>query len=82
MDKKIVEKEAIIANYPTGNLSYLKIGIKYGIDFRLIHSWVMRYPGKKRKYSPKPKEQKEEEFPLSNEVKQLQRELRKELNKK
>ncbi|TAF44402.1 MAG: hypothetical protein EAZ64_06980 [Sphingobacteriales bacterium] len=77
MDKKIVEKEAIVAEYLTGNLSYRKIGIKYGIDFRLIHSWVMSYQGKKRKHSPKPKEQKEEEVPLSNEVKQLQQELRK-----
>ena len=77
MDKKAIEKEAIIAEYLTGNLSYRKIGIKYGIDFRLIHSWVMSYQGKKRKHTPKPKEQKVEEAPLSNEVKQLQQELRK-----
>jgi transposase-like protein len=77
MDKKAIEKEAIVAEYLTGNLSYRKIGIKYGIDFRIIHSWVMSYQGKKRKHSPKPKEQKEEEVPLSNEVKQLQQELRK-----
>ncbi|MBS1775019.1 MAG: transposase [Bacteroidetes bacterium] len=77
MDKKIIEKEAIIAEYLTGNTSYRKIGIKYGIDFRLIHSWVMKYQGKKRTGAPKPKDKKEEEVPLSNEVKQLQRELRK-----
>ena len=77
MDKKAIEKEAIIAEYLTGNLSYRKIGIKYGIDFRLIHSWVMSYQGKKRKHTLKPKEQKVEEAPLSNEVKQLQQELRK-----
>jgi transposase-like protein len=77
MDKKAIEKEAIIAEYLTGNLSYRKIGIKYGIDFRLIHSWVMSYQGKKRKYIPKPEAQKLEETPLSNEVKQLQQELRK-----
>ena len=46
MDKKVVEKEAIIAEYLTGNSSYRKIGIKHGIDFRLIHSWVMKYQGK------------------------------------
>lgn len=77
MDKKAIEKEAVIADYMTGNLSYRKLGIKYGIDFRLIHSWVMKYQGKKRKSSPKPKEAKVAEAPLSNEVKQLQQELRK-----
>lgn len=77
MDKKVIEKEAIIAEYLTGNTSYRKIGIKYGIDFRLLHSWVMNYQGKKRKYTPKLKEQKAEEAPLSDEVKQLQQELRK-----
>jgi len=77
MDNKTIEKEAIIADYLTGNSSYRKLGIKYGIDFRLIHSWVMKYQGKKRKYTPKLKEQKAEDTPLSNEVKQLQQELRK-----
>jgi len=46
MDKKAIEKEAVIADYLTGNSSYRKIGIKYGIDFRLVHSWVMKYQGK------------------------------------
>ena len=77
MDKKVVEKEAIIAEYLTGNSSYRKIGIKYGIDFRLIHSWVMKYQGKSPKHSSKPKQQKVEEPVLSNQVKQLQQELRK-----
>jgi len=77
MDKKLVEKEAIIAEYLTGNSSYRKMGIKYGIDFRLIHSWVMKYQGKKRTINPKTKDKKVEEVPLSNEVKQLQQALRK-----
>ena len=77
MDKKVIDKDAIIAEYLTGNMSYRKMGIKYGIDFRLVHSWVMKYQGKKRKNTPKPKEQKVDEVPLSNEVKQLQQELRK-----
>ena len=38
MDKKAIDKEAIIADYLMGNLSYRKIGLKYGVDFRLIHS--------------------------------------------
>ena len=33
MDKKVIDKEAIIAEYLTGNMSYRKMGIKYGIDF-------------------------------------------------
>lgn len=77
MDKKVIEKEAIIAEYLTGNLSYRKIGIKYGIDFRLVHLWVMNYQGKKRAPKTKPKLLKEDDAPLSNHVKQLQRELRK-----
>ena len=77
MDKKSREKEAIIAEYLTGNLSYRKLGDKFGIDYRLIHSWVMNYQGKCRKQKPKLKDLKLEEMPLSNEVKQLQQELRK-----
>lgn len=77
MDKKVLEKEAIIAVYLTGNLSYRKTRIKYGIDFRIVHLWVMNYQGKKRKQISKPKVAKVEETPLSNEVKQLQQELRK-----
>jgi transposase-like protein len=77
MDKKVIDKEAIIAEYLTGNSSYRKLGMKYGIDFRLVHSWVMKYQGKSTKHTPKLKEQKLEEPALSNEVKQLQQELRK-----
>ena len=77
MDYKILNKEAIVAEYLTGNTSYRKIGIKYGIDFRLVHSWVMKFQGKKRKQSPtKPVIKIAEEEPLSQEVKQLQQELR------
>jgi transposase-like protein len=77
MEKKAIEKEAIIAEYLTGNLSYRKIGIKYGIDYRIVHSWVMKYQGKKPIPKPKPKLQRDADTPLSNEVKQLQQELRK-----
>ena len=77
MEKTIIEKEAIIADYLTGENSYRKLGNKYGIDFRLIHSWVMKYEGKKRKPSPKPKVEEVDEIPLSTDVKKLQAELRK-----
>lgn len=46
MDKKTIDKESIIAEYLTGISSYRKIGNKYGIDFRIVHSWVMKYQGK------------------------------------
>jgi transposase-like protein len=77
MEKTINEKEAIIADYLTGASSYRKLGIKYSIDFRLIHSWVMKYQGKKRKYTPKPKAENVDESPLPTDVKKLQQELRK-----
>ena len=79
MEKIIIEgREAIIAEYLTGDTTYRKLGAKYGIDFRRVHSWVMKYQGKSIK-KEKPKKQVE---PLENEelptdVKQLQEELRK-----
>ena len=77
MDKKTIDKESIIAEYLTGTSTYRKIGIKYGVDFRIVHSWVMKYQGKTRNKILKPKKSQIEEPSLSNEVKQLQRELRK-----
>ena len=76
MDQKQIVKEAIIAEYLTEELSYRKLGEKYGIDFRLIHSWVMKYQGKNE--TPKTKlKDPQEEVALPTEVKQLQAELRK-----
>ena len=73
------EKEAIIAEYLVGESSYRKLGIKHGVDFRIVHSWVMKYQGRSPNPIKKLKQKKEEELPLplSNEVKQLQAELRK-----
>ena len=78
MDKKGLEKEAIIAEYLTGEISYRKLGEKYGIDFRLIHSWVAKYQGKPMRKKPK-KEliPQEQEVQLPKEVKELQAALRK-----
>jgi len=69
-------KEAIIAEYLTGDYSYRQLGAKYGIDFRKIHYWVKKYKGK---IKPQKKVVKKDE-PVtvsSTEVKQLQAELRK-----
>ena len=40
------EKEAIIAEYLAGGISYRKLESKYGIDFRIINSWVIKYQGR------------------------------------
>jgi len=75
MEKSTINKEAIVAEYLTGDYSYRQLGSKYGIDFRKIHIWVNRYKGKinPRKKSIKPQILQA----LPTEVKQLQAELRK-----
>jgi len=69
-------REAIVAEYLTGDYSYRQLGAKYGIDFRKIHYWVSNYKGK---IKPRKKAVKKEEpvASASAEVKQLQAELRK-----
>ena len=47
--QKRVNKEAIIAEYLAGGISYRSLGEKYGIDFRIINYWVLKYQGKGRK---------------------------------
>ena len=76
MQQRTVNKEAIIAEYLTGDYSYRQLAAKYGIDFRKIHYWVSHYKGQ---IKPKKKAVKKEE-PVdvsSTEVKQLQAQLRK-----
>ncbi|MCF8428463.1 MAG: hypothetical protein K9H61_13665 [Bacteroidia bacterium] len=79
MEIRIYEnKEGIIAEYLTGNTSYRKLGEKWGVDFRIIHSWVMKYKGKSNKVQPKPSEVSVgKSGPLPMEIKKLQEELRK-----
>jgi transposase-like protein len=79
--KCLLDKEAIIAEYLLGDTTYRKLSEKYGVDFRIIHSWVTRYKGKavvvnkiKKKSSPNQPDPKEQ---LPTDVKQLQEELRK-----
>lgn len=69
-------REAIIAEYLTGDFSFRQLGAKYGIDFRKIHYWVSNYKGniKPNKMAVK----KEESVGISSsEVKRLEAELRK-----
>lgn len=72
------EKEAIIAEYLMGEITYRKLEKKHGVDFRLIHSWVTKFQGKPmRKEKPKKvgnQPEKGEQLPVN--IKQLQEELR------
>ena len=79
MDKKGIDKEAIIAEYLMGETTYRKLEKKHGIDFRLIHSWVKKFQGKSlKKAKPfKSVNVPEKEEPLPTDVKKLQAELRK-----
>ena len=80
-DKKTItnsEKERIIAEYLIGNTTFRKLGAKYQVDFRIIHSWVSKFQGKQlKKAVPKQKESQSKEASLPTDVKQLQEELRK-----
>jgi transposase-like protein len=74
----VQEKEAIIAEYLLGSTSYRSLGKKYRIDFRLIHSWVMKFQGKAiRKSTSISKKNNVLVEQLPAEVKLLQEELRK-----
>ncbi len=80
MEKTTVNREAIIAEYLTGEKTFRQLAAKYGVDFRTIHYWVSSYKGK---IKPKPKLPKSglqsEIVPpvLPADVKKLQAELRK-----
>ena len=47
------EKEAIVCEYLLGNHSYRQLAKKYNVDFRIIHSWVMKFKGKEKPVPPK-----------------------------
>jgi transposase-like protein len=52
--KSPLDQEAIVADYLLGNSSYRLLGKKYGVDFRLIHSWVMKFQGKQKTSGKQP----------------------------
>lgn len=80
MDKteiRLEKKEAIIAEYLLEKSTYRALGEKHGIDFRIIHSWVVKFRGKPEasmKIKTKPLALPE----VPTEVIQLREELRKE----
>lgn len=79
--KSDLEKEAIVSEYLLGGGSFRFLGKKYGIDFRSLHSWVMKYKGNKKaklKKGPSSECLLSPASPtLPTDVKQLQEELRK-----
>lgn len=82
MSQKRKSKEEIVAEYLTGNYTYRELGLKYDIPFRSICGWVLEYQGRKPTHREKmqrqrTKEGQAKEIELSNEVKILQSELRK-----
>jgi len=77
-EKTVLEKEAIIAEYLLGEASYRQLGLKHGIDFRLIHSWVTKFQGKPvRKSKPKSELKNGVSEQLPTDVRELQEQLRK-----
>ena len=82
MTKKLTkteqEKEAIVAEYLLGSISYRALGKKHEIDFRIIHSWVTKFQGEPvRKPKPQQRTSPPAPTPLPTEVKLLQEDLRK-----
>lgn len=80
MEKTTFNREAIIAEYLTGDTTFRQLAAKHGVDFRTIHYWVSNYKGK---IKPKIKEPKSTSAPktvpaaLPADVKKLQAELHK-----
>ena len=81
MDRQNNQKEAIIAEYLKGGISYRELSAKHGIKHQTIHKWVQEFQGIKRIRKPSIKKFSvaitADETPVPSEVKQLQRELHK-----
>jgi len=63
MDKKKenTSKEAIVAEYLTGSISYRGLEAKYGVPSRSICDWVMEYQGRKPSWKEKKRRKLEKE---------------------
>ena len=80
MEKTTFNREAIIAEYLTGEKTFRQLEAKHGVDFRTIHYWVSSYKGKIKPKAKLPKSSLQPELapaPLPADVKKLQAELRK-----
>lgn len=72
-----LHKEAIIAEYLAGGISYRKLEKKYGVDYCTVRLWVMKDQGKYLKPESKKAEAEANQEELPTDIKQLQAELRK-----
>jgi len=80
MEKTTLNREAIIAEYLTGETTFRQLSAKHGVDFRTIHYWVSSYKGKIKPKAKQPKSSLQAEIAaavLPADVKKLQAELRK-----
>ena len=79
--KSSQEREAIVSEYLLGGGSFRFLGKKHDVDFRSLHSWVMKYKGKNKpikKMVPSVDSLiSPASPPLPTDVKQLQEDLRK-----
>jgi transposase-like protein len=80
--KKNISKEAIVAEYLTGTITYRGLEAKYGVPSRSVCDWVMEYQGRKPSWKEKKcrkleREGKTPEPELPKDVKLLQDALRK-----
>lgn len=69
------QKESIVAEYLMSEVTYRQLAEKYNVDFRIIHSWVMKFQGTTSKKSPKKVEEKVVVKPTA-EILSLQESLR------
>ena len=77
--KSPLEQEAIVADYLLGKATYRQLGVKYDVDFRIIHSWVMKFQGKQKTSKITPSKGTVKDVPKeSAELLLLKEELRKE----
>lgn len=79
MTHTVVNKEAIIAEYLTGETTFRELSAKYGVDYRTIHYWVSCYQGKikaKPKVAKKGLQTQAKAEELPDDIKKLQSELR------
>jgi len=78
MGKTTLNREAIIAEYLTGEKTFRQLEARHGVDYRTIHYWVSSYKGKIKPKLPKCSVQTEVDSALlPADVKKLQLELRK-----
>lgn len=71
------EQEAIVADYLLGKATYRQLGKKYDVDFRIIHSWVMKFQGtQKQELKPSQKSPQIQPEKPSSEVLALSESLR------